>query len=46
MSSVNASHPGHTRPGVAIIGTGAANQVYLYTLGTTHLIADAAGWFI
>ncbi len=46
MSSVNASHPGHTRPGVAIIGTGAANQVYLYTSGTTHLIADAAGWFI
>lgn len=42
---MNPAYPGHTRPGLAIVGTGTNDQIWLYTSGATHLIAVAAGWF-
>lgn len=44
-SNVNPAYPGHTRPGLAIVGAGTGGQVFVYTSGATHLVADAAGWF-
>ncbi|MGE4086392.1 MAG: hypothetical protein AB7H93_25690 [Vicinamibacterales bacterium] len=45
-SNINPAHAGHTRPGLAIVGTGTGGRVHVTTSTATHLVVDAAGWFL